>query len=415
MYDPMKGYEFAKEYYARYGVDVDKAIELADKAPISMHCWQGDDVGGFEKADSAITGGIQATGNYPGKARNPEELRNDIAFAMSFIPGTKKVNVHASYCEAGKPVDRNEIEPEHFKNWVDWAVEKGVGLDFNPTFFSHPLSDNGTLSAADETVRRFWIEHDLRCRKIGAYMAAATGKECVINHWIPDGSKEIPVDTLGPRMRLKDSYDQIFAQPLPGVVDSVESKLFGIGAEAYTAGSNEFYVAYAMTKPEILVTFDTGHFHPTESVAAKLSAMLTFKEKLLLHVSRPVRWDSDHVVAFDDETQAIMDEIVRMNALNRVYIATDYFDASINRIVAWCVGLRNTRKALLQSLLAPVDAMKKLEAAGDVSGRLAYAQEFRTAPFGLVWDYYCMKSGVGVGMEWLDKVRTYEKDILSKR
>ena len=415
MYDLQKGYEVAKELYAQYGVDVDKAMELCDKTPISIHCCQGAYVAGFEKTGGALTGGIQTTGNYPGKARTPEELRADMDFALGFVPGAKKINIHASYNECDTYVDRDALEPKHFAAWADWAVEKGYGLDFNPTFFSHPLSENGTLSAANDKVRRFWIEHDLRVREIGGYFAARTGQPCVINHWIPDGSKEVPVDTLAPRQRLKDSYDQIFAKDIPGVVDAVESKVFGIGAESYTVGSHEFYMCYAMSRPNVLVTFDTGHFHPTEVVSAKLSSMLTFKDKLLLHVSRPVRWDSDHVVAFDDETRAIMDEIVRMNALDRVYIATDYFDASINRIVAWVVGSRNTRKALLEALLQPVDTMKALERDGDVSARLAYVQEFKAQPFSLVWDYYCQKTGTGVGLGWLDSVKAYEKDVLSQR
>lgn len=410
-----KGYELAKELYAQYGVDVDKAMAICDSTPLSLHCWQGDDVVGFENSEGALTGGIQTTGNYPGKAQTPEQLRSDMDFAFRFIPGVKKVNIHASYLESGKPVDRNEITPEHFKNWADWAVEKGYGLDFNPTFFSHPKSENGTLSAADEDVRRFWIEHDLRCREIGGYFAYRTGKPCVINHWTPDGSKEFPVDTLAPRLRLKDSYDQIFAKDIPGVVDAVESKVFGIGLEAYTVGSHEFYMCYAMSNDKVIATFDTGHFHPTEMVSAKLSAMLAFKDKLLLHVSRPIRWDSDHVVAFDDETRAIMEELVRMNALDRVYIATDYFDASINRIVAWVVGARNTRKALLAALLQPVDKMKAMEAAGDLSSRLAYTQEFRAAPFSLVWDYYCARENAGAGLSWLDDVKKYEADVLLKR
>lgn len=410
-----KGYELAKELYAQYGVDVDKAMAICNSTPLSLHCWQGDDVVGFENSEGALTGGIQTTGNYPGKAHTPEQLRSDMEFAFRFIPGVKKVNIHASYLESGKPVDRNEITPEHFKNWADWAVEKGYGLDFNPTFFSHPKSENGTLSAADEEVRRFWIEHDLRCREIGGYFASRTGKPCVINHWTPDGSKEFPVDTLAPRLRLKDSYDQIFAKDIPGVVDAVESKVFGIGLEAYTVGSHEFYMCYAMSNDKVIATFDTGHFHPTEMVSAKLSAMLAFKDKLLLHVSRPIRWDSDHVVAFDDETRAIMEELVRMNALDRVYIATDYFDASINRIVAWVVGARNTRKALLAALLQPVDKMKAMEAAGDLSSRLAYTQEFRAAPFSLVWDYYCARENAGAGLSWLDDVKKYEADVLLKR
>ena len=415
MYDVAKGYELAKAFYAQYGVDVDQAIARCSATPISMHCWQGDDVNGFEQKDGALTGGIQTTGNYPGKAQTPAQLRADIAFAAKFVPGAKKVNIHASYLEADHFVDRNEIEPAHFANWADWAVEKGFGLDFNPTFFSHPKAENGTLSSADADIRAFWVEHDKRCRRIGAYFAQRTGQPCVINHWTPDGSKEVPVDTLAPRLRMKASYDEIFAEEAPGVVDAVESKLFGIGLEAYTVGSNEFCVGYAMSQPNVLCTLDTGHYHPTEVVSAKMSAILTFKDKLLLHVSRPVRWDSDHVVAFDDETRAIMEEIVRMNALDRVYIATDYFDASINRIAAWVIGLRNTRKALLEALLEPVDTLKALENAGDVTARLAFTQEFKAQPFALVWDYYCAQQNAGVGLTWLDEVRKYEREVLAQR
>ena len=414
-----KGYEIAKEIYAQYGIDVDKAIEICDKTPISIHCWQGDDVSGFEQTGGELTGGIQATGNYPGKARNAEELRADLELAMKFIPGTKKVNVHANYLEADGFVDRNEIEPEHYANWADWAVEQGIGLDFNPTYFSHPKSENGTLSAADEDVRKFWIEHGIRCRKVGAYFAERTGKPCVINHWTPDGDKEVPIDTISPRLRMKDSYDQIFeaTKDVKNVIDGIESKVFGIGAESYTVGSHEFCMGYVMSKNKdhIILTLDTGHYHPTEVVSAKLSSVFTFMDSVLLHVSRPIRWDSDHVVAFDDETRAIMDELVRLGKLENTYIATDFFDASINRIVAWVTGLRNTRKAMLNALLQPVDTMKELEAKGDLSARLAYVQEFKAMPFSLVWDYYCATKNASVGLEWLEQVRKYEKDVLSKR
>lgn len=415
MYDVQKGYELARELYGSYGVDVDRAIAVCDAVPVSMHCWQGDDVGGFEQADGALTGGIQATGNYPGKAKTPEQLRADIDFANRFIPGVKKINLHASYLESDSFVDRSEIAPEHFEKWADWAVERGYGLDFNPTFFSHPKSENGTLSNADEAIREFWIEHDRRCRRIGSYFAERTGKECVINHWTPDGSKEVPADTIAPRLRLKDSYDRIFAEPAPGVVDALESKVFGIGLESYTAGSHEFCLCYSMSRSDVIPTLDTGHFHPTEMVSAKLSALLAFKQKLLLHVSRPVRWDSDHVVAFDDETRAIMSELVRLNALDRVYIATDYFDASINRIAAWVIGMRNTRKALLEALLEPAETIQTMERSGDNTSRLAWTQEFRAKPFGLVWDYYCAKNNCGVGLEWLDEVKKYESEVTLKR
>ena len=419
MFDVEKGYELAKEYYAQYGIDVDKVLEICDKTPISMHCWQGDDVIGLEKKEGGLSGGIQTTGNYPGRATNGEELRADIEKAMSFIPGELKVNVHANYQEADTFVDRNEIEPKHFEKWAMWAKEKGIGLDFNPTYFSHEKGENGTLSALDDDVRAFWVEHGIRCRKIGEYFYKTTGKPCVINHWTPDGDKEFPVDTLGPRLRLKDSYDKIFeaTKDVEGVIDGIESKVFGIGVESFTAGSHEFCMGYVMkaNKDHIIMTLDTGHYHPTEMVSAKLGSVFAFSDSVLLHVSRPIRWDSDHVVAFDDETKAIMEELVRMNKLDKTYIATDFFDASINRIAAWVIGLRNTRKAILAALLQPVEMMKKLEADGDVSGRLAVTQEFKAAPFSLVWDYYCKKSNKGVGLEWLDEVRKYEKEVLSKR
>ncbi len=419
MYDVKKGYELAKEYYAQYGIDVDKMIEICDNTPISMHCWQGDDVAGFEKRDGGLTGGIQTTGNYPGAARNASELRQDIEKAMSYIPGELKINLHANYLEADTFVDRNEIEPKHFEAWADWACQKGIGIDFNPTYFSHPKSEKATLSSSDEDIRAFWVEHGKRCRRIGQYFYERTGKPCVINHWTPDGDKEFPVDTLTPRLQLKKSYDEIFeaTKDVKGVIDGIESKVFGIGAESFTAGSHEFCMAYVMQKniDHIIMTLDTGHYHPTEMVSAKLGAIYAFSNSVLLHVSRPVRWDSDHVVAYDDETKSIMEELVRLGKLSNTYIATDFFDASINRIVAWVTGLRNTRKAILNALLQPVDTMKKIEADGDVSSRLAFVQEFKAAPFSLVWDYYCDKTGKGVGLSWLDDVKQYEKDVQLKR
>jgi L-rhamnose isomerase len=420
MYDLQKGYELAKAYYKEYGIDVDEAIRICDETPLSIHCWQGDDVIGFEKHEGGLTGGIQTTGNYPGKARNPEELRMDLEKAMAYIPGEKKVNLHASYLEAEGVVDRNEIEPEHFKNWADWAVSKGIGLDFNPTYFSHPKSEKGTLSALDEDTRAFWVEHGIRCRRIGQYFYERTGKTCVINHWTPDGDKEFPVDTLGPRLRLKDSYDRIFeaTKDVKGVMDGIESKVFGIGLESYTVGSHEFCMGYVMSKKSdhIILTLDTGHYHPTEVVSAKLGAAYAFSDHVLLHVSRPIRWDSDHVVAFDDETKAIMEELVRLGKLDATYIATDFFDASINRVVAWVTGLRNTRKAILAALLQPVEAMKKAEREGDVSARIAMVQEFKAGGMlNPVWDYYCAQKNAGVGLTWLADVKKYEADVLSKR
>lgn len=414
-----KGYEYAKEVFAKIGVDVDEAIKVCDSTPISVHCWQGDDVIGFEKRPAALSGGIQATGNYAGRARNPEELRADLDMVLKYVPGEKKINIHANYAETDEFVERDELKPEHFAKWADWAVERGLGLDFNPTYFSHPLSDKGTLSARDESVRQFWIRHGIACRRIGGYFAERTGKTCVINHWTPDGDKEFPIDTLSPRLRLKDSYDQIFAatEDVKNVMDGIESKVFGIGLESYTVGSHEFCMGYVMSKhsDHIMLTLDSGHYHPTEVVSAKLGSVYAFADHCLLHVSRPVRWDSDHVVCYDDELKAIMDELVRLGKLGDTYIATDYFDASINRIAAWIIGLRNARKAMLASLLTPVDELKKFEADGDNTSRLAVSQLYKTLPVGAVWDYYCSTKKAGVGREWLDDVKKYEKEVLSLR
>lgn len=415
-----KAYELAKEQYAAIGVDVDKAIDLVDRLPLSIHCWQGDDVGGMENEGGELTGGIQATGNYPGKARNIDELRADIDKAFSLIPGEKKINIHASYLEnGGKKIDRNQIEPEHFAGWADWAVANKVGVDFNPTYFSHPLSENGfTLSCADESIRSFWIEHGVRCRVVSEYLGKKTGKLSINNVWIPDGEKEVPIDTLGPRMRLLDSLNQIAAKTHIDPAcsqDAFESKLFGIGSEAYVTGSHEFYMGYTLSHPGTLLTLDVGHYHPTESVAAKISALMVFLPKILLHVSRPIRWDSDHVVAYNDELRDIMGEVVRNGLLDRVYLSLDYFDASINRIMAWVIGARNARKALLEALLWPVDTLKAAEAQGDKSTRLAFTQELKSYPFGTVWDYYCQKSNMPVGIDWIGDVKQYEKDVLSKR
>ncbi|MBQ4629599.1 MAG: L-rhamnose isomerase [Clostridia bacterium] len=421
MYDVKKGYELAKEYYARYGIDVDSVIKLVDETPISMHCWQGDDVGGTEiKEDKALTGGIQTTGNYPGKARNGEELRADILEALKYIPGKIKLNVHANYIEADSYVERDAIEPHHYDKWVDFAVENGIGLDFNPTYFAHPLSTSaGTLSCADENIRKFWVRHGIACRRIGEYFAEKTGMPCVINHWTPDGDKETPIDALAPRLRLKKSYDEIFeaTKDVKNVIDGIESKVFGIGAESYTVGSHEFCMGYVMkaNKDHIIMTLDNGHYHPTETVSGKLSGIFAFSDSLLLHVTRGIRWDSDHVVGFDDETKAIFEELARMNKLSNTYIATDFFDASINRVAAWIIGIRNTRKAMLAALLQPIDKMKQIEADGDVTARLAFKEEFKAAPFSLVWDYYCEESNKGIGLDWLVGVQNYEKEVLSKR
>lgn len=410
-------YEMAKEAYAALGVSVDKALEILDSTPVSYHCWQGDDVTGFENFDGGLTGGIQATGNHPGKARNAQELRQDLEKFLSYVPGKNKVSLHASYLEADRPVDRNEIEPAHFAAWADWAVERRLGLDFNPTYFSHPKSEPATLSSRDEEIRKFWVEHGIRSRKIAEYFGKRCGMVSTNNIWIPDGEKEFPIDTIGPRMQLKRSLDEMTAEKIDDqyALDSVECKLFGIGSESYVVGSHEFYMGYVCHNQDLLLTLDTGHFHPTELVSAKLSALLPFVKGILLHVSRPVRWDSDHVVAFDDETRCIMREIVRLGALDRVYIATDYFDASVNRLLAWGVGARNTKKALLEALLQPVEQLKTFELDGDLGARLAYTEELKTMPFEAVWDYYCEKNSVPTGFSWIEDARAYEREVLFKR
>ena len=378
-----QAYEAASDLFEKYGVDTEKAIATAQNTPISMHCWQGDDVHGFEGAN-ALTGGIVSTGNYIGCARTPDELRRDMEKALSFLPGRHKINLHANYLDTEETPDRDALEPRHFQTWADWAKDKDLGLDFNTTFFSHPQSERGTLTHPDKAVREFWIAHAKRVRAIGSFFACTTGKPCVINHWIPDGQKELPVDSLAPRQRLEESLDAIFkAAPVyPGVKDALESKLFGIGTEAYNPGSHEFYMGYALTRPNLMVTLDTGHFHPTESVAAKISSLLCYFPEIMLHVSRPVRWDSDHVVLSDGETKQIMREIVACDALQRVHLATDYFDASINRIIAWVTGVRSTRKALLCGLLEPVAMLKKLELPGDRSSVLALQEEFFSVTLG---------------------------------
>ena len=409
-------FDLAKEQYAALGVDVEKAMALADATPISLHCWQGDDVLGFEGV-SELTGGIQTTGNYPGRARNIDELRSDIETVLSYVPGVSKVNLHANYLDSAVPVERNALEPKHFASWVDWAKKIGVGLDFNTTYFSHPKGANGSLTCPDEGIRTYWIEHTIACRKIAEYFGKELGITCVTNHWIHDGEKEIPIDTYGPRKRLVDSLDRAFAVPcdMKYTRDAVESKLFGIGSESYVPGSHEFYLGYAVSRPNIVLTMDAGHFHPTEVISSKISAILCFKDKILLHVSRPVRWDSDHVVLFDDETRQIMREVVRADALDRVYLALDYFDASISRIIAWTVGARNARKALLSALLEPTEKLRKLEQEGDKSSRLALQQELLTLPFGAIWDEFCERKSVPVGTAWIDAAKQYEKDVLSKR
>lgn len=412
-----KAYELAKELYASIGVDTDKAIERLEKIPVSMHCWQGDDVRGFENPDGDLTGGIQTTGNYPGRATTIAELRADFEKAISLIPGKKRMNLHAIYLDAqGEKVDRDQIEPKHFASWVDWAKKTGVMLDFNPTCFSHPLSASGfTLSSADEGIRAFWIEHCKRSRIIAEYFGRELGETACTNHWIPDGFKDIPVDRYAWRERLIDSYDKIFAgQDTKLNLNSVESKVFGIGAESCTIGSLEMCLGYAV-KNNIMLTLDTGHFHPTEVVSDKISSALLFLNDVMLHVSRPVRWDSDHVVIFDDELKYISQEIIRGNFEKRVHIGLDFFDASINRIAAWVIGTRNMQKALMYALLEPTEKLRKLEVEGDYTSRLALLEEYKSYPFAAVWDYYCEKNNVPVRDAWLTEVKKYEADVLSKR
>jgi L-rhamnose isomerase len=412
-----KSYEEAKQLYAKHGVDVDRALETLANIKISVHCWQGDDVRGFLNRDQELTGGISVTGNYPGAARTPEELRADLEKAFSLIPGKHKVNLHAIYADTDEKVELDQIEPKHYEKWVSWAKEQGLGLDFNPTCFSHEYSKDGfTLSHPDPNIRKFWIDHCKASRRIGAYFGEQLGQTCVTNVWIPDGYKDTPADRLAPRQRLKDALDEVFAEPINPAynLDAVESKLFGIGAEAYTVGSHEFYMGYAL-KNNKLICLDAGHFHPTEVISNKLSALSLFAEGILLHVSRPVRWDSDHVVTLDDELLDIARELVRGNLLGKTHIGLDFFDASINRVAAWVIGTRNTIKALLRALLEPVEALKKAEREGDYTTRLALTEEFKFYPFGAVWDYYCEKSGVPVREEWLAEVKAYERDVLLKR
>ena len=412
-------YEAAKDRYAAMGVDVESAIRNLGSIPVSLHCWQGDDVGGFETAGALLSGGgIQATGNYPGKARNIGELRSDLERAYSLIPGKHRLNLHASYLDnGGKFVDRTEIEPRHFQSWIDWAKANGLGMDFNPTYFSHPkAADNFTLTSADAAIREYWIEHGIACRKIGAEMGRQLGSTTVTNVWIPDGYKDIPVDRTAPRERLIDSLDRMFAEPIDPAIhlDAVEAKLFGIGAESYTAGSAEFYLGYAVSRQKVL-TLDAGHFHPTEMISEKISSVLLFCPGLLLHVSRPVRWDSDHVVILDDELIAIAKEIVRSPKLDRIHLGLDYFDASINRVAAWVIGTRNMLKALLVAQLEPIATLRRIEGEMDFTQRLMLLEESKSLPWTAVWDYYCAQQGVPVGACWFEEVRGYERDVLSKR
>ena len=410
-------YQNAKQVFARYGVDTEQALAELKTTPISIHCWQGDDVRGFESPDVALSGGIQTTGNYPGAASTPAELRADMEKAFSLIPGKKRVNLHAIYLDSDEHVERDQIKPEHFARWVEWAKQHDLGLDFNPTLFSHPKADDGlTLSHPSEEVRQFWVEHVKASRKISEYFGRELGSPSVMNIWIPDGMKDMPVDRLAPRQRLLDALDDALAEKIDPAYhkDAVESKLFGIGAEAYTVGSNEFYLAYASTRNTALC-LDAGHFHPTEMISDKISACSLYVQDLLLHVTRPVRWDSDHVVSFDDETQAIMREIVRNQLQDRVSIGLDFFDASINRVAAWVIGTRNAQKALLKALLEPTAQLKAAEAEFDFTTRLGLMEEAHSLPWAAVWDYYCAQNQVPVGFDWMKDIKDYEATINETR
>jgi L-rhamnose isomerase len=408
-------YELAKERYAALGVDTEQALAQMEKVSISLHCWQGDDVGGFENPGGELTGGIAATGNYPGKARNADELRKDLDVVYSLLPGSHRLNLHAIYLEADTRIGRNKIEPKHFSAWKDWAKANGHGMDFNPTCFSHPLSADGfTLAHRDPAIRQFWIEHCIASRKIGDYFGKELGTPAVTNIWIPDGYKDTPADRSTPRRLLLESLDLILSENLPHNLDAVEPKLFGIGSESYVVGSMEFYSAYAVSR-KVLLTLDSGHFHPTESISDKISSILLYLDEILLHVSRGVRWDSDHVVTFNDDTQAIAHEIVRADALEHVHIGLDYFDASINRVAAWTIGSRNTLKVLLMALLEPQELLKQYEVEGDFSSRLALQEELKSMPYSAVWDMYCLKKNVPVGMDYVSIIKDYEKKELSKR
>ena len=412
-------YPSARETYAESGVDTEAALATLAATPISLQCWQGDDVGGFERAGATLEGGgIQVTGRYPGKARSIAELRSDLDLALRLIPGRHRVNLHAIYGDfAGKKVARNEVAPEHFATWIDWARTRGLGLDFNPTLFSHPLADDGfTLSHRDPAVRAFWIEHAIACRRIGAAMGRALGKTAVTNVWIPDGCKDTPVDRKGPRERLADALDAVFKEPIDPKhqLDAVESKLFGIGSESYVVGSHEFYLGYAV-KRQKLICLDMGHFHPTESVADKISSVLQFVPGLLLHLSRGVRWDSDHVVLLDDPTQAVLSEVVRGGFLPRTHVGLDYFDGSINRVASWVIGARNSLKGLLTALLEPAAKLRKLEDAGDFTARLAQFEEDKTLPMAAVWDEHCRRHNAPADRAWYPEVERYERDVLKAR
>src|SRR5262245_46154476 len=411
-------FAIARERYGLLGVDVERALGRLAGISLSLHCWQGDDVGGFEQTGEALGGGIAATGNYPGKARTADELRRDLDAAYRLIPGRHRLNLHAMYAETGgRKVERNELRPEHFATWVDWARANQHAIDFNPSCFSHPKAADGfTLASYAQGIRQFWIEHCIACRQIGAHFGRELGTPCITNIWVPDGFKDTPADRKAPRLLLKDSLDKVLAESIDPRYnrDAVEPKLFGLGVESYTVGSHEFYLGYAITK-RVLMCLDAGHFHPTETIADKISAVLMYVDEALLHVSRGVRWDSDHVVTLTDDLQAIAQEIVRGEFLDRVHIGLDYFDASINRVAAWAIGARNALRALLMALLEPIDQLRELERAGDYTVRLALIEELKSLPFGAVWDQYCASQGAPVGMRFIDQVREYEQAELSKR
>ncbi|MFC4100316.1 L-rhamnose isomerase [Paenibacillus xanthanilyticus] len=412
-----QAYEAAKALYAQHGIDTDDVLKKLETIKISMHCWQGDDVRGFLNRGQELTGGISVTGSYPGAARTPEELRRDLEQAFALIPGKHKVNLHAIYADTDEHVELDKLEPKHYERWVAWAKEQGLGLDFNPTCFSHENSKDGfTLSHPDENIRRFWIDHCKASRQIGAYFGEQLGQTCVTNVWVPDGFKDNPVDRMSPRKRLKASLDEVFAEPIDPRynLDAVESKLFGLGSEAYVVGSHEFYMGYGLQNDK-LICLDAGHFHPTEVISNKLSSLALFTSGILLHVSRPMRWDSDHVVIMDDELLEIGRELVRHDLLGITHIGLDFFDASINRVAAWVVGTRNTIKALLRAMLEPVEALKQAELEGDYTTRLALTEEFKSYPFGAVWDHYCASKGVPVREQWIQQVKAYERDVLLAR
>ena len=410
-------YSLARQRYADVGVDTDAALDRLRSIAVSLHCWQGDDVGGFEGGGDELGGGLAVTGNYPGRASTPDELRSDLETAFSMIPGRHRVNLHACYGEFDGEVKRDAIDAAAFRGWIDWAGGHGLSLDFNPTFFGHPLAADGlTLSHPDESVRKFWIDHGIACRHIAAEMGRAQGNACITNFWVPDGYKDTPADRAAPRQRLADSLDAIFADAVDPKhnLDAVECKLFGIGSESYVVGSHEFYLGYAITRGKLLC-LDAGHFHPTEVISDKISSVLQYLPEILLHVSRGVRWDSDHVVTDTDELNAIASEIVGGGFEDRVHIGMDFFDASINRIAAWIIGARNVLRAMLAAMLLPHDAIRRMELDGDLTARLAWQQEMRAMPVGAVWDEHCRRSDVPVGVEWLERVRGYERDVLSKR